>query len=167
MKGQEDSQNKKDTKPRLSWCNKNTLMKNAKTRHMWREQERMQHLETKSWASEGIIRQRLGGLTGLQFIEFFFYNSRRHPEAKLDLAKCHWESVERIENWGIGAHGRSPSDLPKLELFSKEEWATISASRCANLIEKNRDRELWFLKGHILPVFELSLLQHTELKWSG
>uniref|UniRef100_A0A674MUN6 Tc1-like transposase DDE domain-containing protein n=1 Tax=Takifugu rubripes TaxID=31033 RepID=A0A674MUN6_TAKRU len=32
-------------------------------------------------------------------------------------------------------HKRSPSNLTELELFCKEEWARISVSRCANLIE--------------------------------
>ncbi|CAJ0954497.1 unnamed protein product [Ranitomeya imitator] len=32
-------------------------------------------------------------------------------------------------------HKRSPSNLTELELFAKEEWARISVSRCAKLIE--------------------------------
>ncbi|KAM7399855.1 hypothetical protein PAMP_019153 [Pampus punctatissimus] len=32
-------------------------------------------------------------------------------------------------------HKRSPSNLTELELFCKEEWAKISVSRCAKLIE--------------------------------
>lgn len=32
-------------------------------------------------------------------------------------------------------HKRSPSNLTELELFCKEEWARISVSRCAKLIE--------------------------------
>ncbi|KAI4877318.1 hypothetical protein NFI96_002514 [Prochilodus magdalenae] len=32
-------------------------------------------------------------------------------------------------------HKRSPSNLTELELFRKEEWAKISVSRCAKLIE--------------------------------
>ncbi|CDQ99045.1 unnamed protein product, partial [Oncorhynchus mykiss] len=32
-------------------------------------------------------------------------------------------------------HKCSPSNLTELELFCKEEWETISVSRCAKLIE--------------------------------
>uniref|UniRef100_A0A8C6V0G7 Peptidase M20 domain containing 1, tandem duplicate 2 n=1 Tax=Neogobius melanostomus TaxID=47308 RepID=A0A8C6V0G7_9GOBI len=32
-------------------------------------------------------------------------------------------------------HKRSPSNLTELELFCKEEWAKMSVSRCANLVE--------------------------------
>uniref|UniRef100_A0AAR2JGB1 Tc1-like transposase DDE domain-containing protein n=1 Tax=Pygocentrus nattereri TaxID=42514 RepID=A0AAR2JGB1_PYGNA len=32
-------------------------------------------------------------------------------------------------------HKRSPSNLTQLELFCKEEWARISVTRCAKLVE--------------------------------
>uniref|UniRef100_A0AAZ1Y062 Uncharacterized protein n=1 Tax=Oreochromis aureus TaxID=47969 RepID=A0AAZ1Y062_OREAU len=32
-------------------------------------------------------------------------------------------------------HKRCPSNLTELELFCKEEWARISVSRCAKLVE--------------------------------
>ncbi|MCI4379917.1 hypothetical protein PGIGA_G00233920 [Pangasianodon gigas] len=35
----------------------------------------------------------------------------------------------------IAVHKRSPSNLTELELFCKEEWAKISLSRCAKLVE--------------------------------
>ncbi|MCJ8736209.1 hypothetical protein PDJAM_G00256240 [Pangasius djambal] len=35
----------------------------------------------------------------------------------------------------IAVHRRSPSNLTELELFCKEEWAKLSLSRCAKLVE--------------------------------
>ncbi len=40
----------------------------------------------------------------------------------------------------IAVHKRSPSNLAELELFCKEEWAKISVSRCAKLIETYPNR---------------------------
>ena len=37
-------------------------------------------------------------------------------------------------------HKRSPSNLTELELFCKEEWAKMSVSRCANLVESYPSR---------------------------
>lgn len=40
----------------------------------------------------------------------------------------------------IAVHRRSPSNLAELELFCKEEWAKISVSRCAKLVETYHKR---------------------------
>lgn len=35
---------------------------------------------------------------------------------------------------------RSPSNLTRLELFCKEEWAKVSVSRCAELVETHQHK---------------------------
>ena len=44
--------------------------------------------------------------------------------------KSIWESLARST-----IHKHSPSNLTELELFCKEDWANISGSRCAKLVE--------------------------------
>ncbi|MBN3311598.1 CNTP5 protein, partial [Atractosteus spatula] len=55
------------------------------------------------------------------------------------LVYCNITDLNPIENlWKelkTAVHKRSPSNLTELELFCKEEWARISVSRCAKLIE--------------------------------
>ena len=40
----------------------------------------------------------------------------------------------------IAVHRRSESNLTELELFCKEEWAKMSLSRCAKLVETSPKR---------------------------
>ncbi|KAI4898647.1 hypothetical protein NFI96_026008 [Prochilodus magdalenae] len=54
------------------------------------------------------------------------------------------ESVERAKT---AVHKRSPSNLTELELFCKEEWAKISVSRCAKLMETYPKRLVIAAKG--------------------
>ena len=50
-------------------------------------------------------------------------------------------SIEHLwQDLKIAVHRCSPSNLAELELFCKEEWAKMSVSRCAKLVETNPKR---------------------------